>query len=123
MAKLPPGKSRGFASRYNAGPDLRGEDPLSPRNIEITLSPAEAEALHAALEDLLESGAGTPELERAYRLLGWKTLASREAATGLTGRIATMARESESLEEYEAARDEELGPIIQRLEGPENRDP
>ncbi len=82
---------------------------MSPRDIEITLSSAETEVLHAALEDLLESGAGTPELERTYRILGWKTLAARESATGL--------------EEYEAARDEELGPIIQRLEGPENRDP
>lgn len=90
--------------------------------MDISLSPAEADALHSTLEDLLESGAGTPELERAYRLVGWRLLAAR-GGTGLTGRLADMAREAETLEEFEAARDEELGPIIKRLESPENRDP
>ena len=91
------------------------------------LSLAEADALHAAAEDRLESGRETLELERAYRLLGWRMLAARGDAkggiSGLTGRMAAIARKAESLEEYEAARDRELGPIIRGLESPENRDP
>jgi hypothetical protein len=84
----------------------------------------EAEALHAALERLLE-GAGAdlcPWLERAYRLLGWRILAAK-GGTGLTGRIAELAREARSLEDYEAARARELGPILEGLERGENRDP
>ena len=96
--------------------------PEDERPVDLTLSPVEAEALHAAIEDRLESGRGTPELERAYRLLGWRILAAR-GGPGLTGRMANIAREAGSLEEYEAARDRELGPIIQGLERGENRDP
>ncbi len=83
---------------------------------------AEAEALHAALEDLLENGRGSPAVERAYRLLAWRILAAK-GGTGLTGRIAALAREASSLEDYEAARERELGPIIGGLERGENRDP
>jgi hypothetical protein len=87
------------------------------------MSLEEAEALHAALESRLEAG-GTvePRLERAYRLLGWRILAVK-GGTGLTGRIADLAREATTLEEYEAAREQMLGPIIQGLERGENRDP
>ena len=42
---------------------------------------------------------------------------------GLTGRIARLAREARSLEEYEAARERALGPILEGLERGENRDP
>ena len=94
------------------------EDPL----VELRLSPEEATALHAALEDLLEDGRRSPLLERPYRLLGWRILAAR-GGTGLTGRLAELAREADALEEYEAARDEALGPILEGLERGENRDP
>jgi len=100
--------------------------PHDERRVELALSPAEADALHAAIEDLLESGLGTPELQRAYRLLGWRILAAREGESGgagLIGRMAHIAREAGSLEDYEAARDQELGPIIGGLESGENRDP
>jgi hypothetical protein len=86
------------------------------------MSLEEAEALHAALESRLEAGAAEPRLERAYRLLGWRILAVK-GGTGLTGRIADLAREATTLEEYEAAREQMLGPIIQGLERGENRDP
>jgi hypothetical protein len=86
------------------------------------MSLEEAETLHAALESRLESGPSEPRLERAYRLLGWRILAAR-GGTGLTGRIAELARQAGSLEEYEAAREEMLGPIIEGLERGENRDP
>jgi hypothetical protein len=42
---------------------------------------------------------------------------------GLTQRIAGLAREAETLEEYEAMRDRALGPILDGLERGENRDP
>jgi hypothetical protein len=90
--------------------------------VELTLSLEEAEALHAALEGLLECGTDEPRLERAYRLLGWRILAAK-GGTGLTGRISGFAREARSLEEYEATRDELLGPILEGLERGENRDP
>lgn len=96
--------------------------PEDERLVSLSLSLEEADALHAALEEHLESGQGTPELEHAYRLLGWRMLAAR-VGSGLTGRMADIAREAKSLEEYEAARDRELGPIIQGLERGENRDP
>jgi hypothetical protein len=86
------------------------------------MSLEEAEALHAALESRLEDGTPEPRLERAYRLLSWRILAAR-GGTGLTGRIADLARRAGSLEEYEAAREEMLGPIIEGLESGENRDP
>lgn len=78
--------------------------------------------MHAALEELLEGGREDPLLERSYRVLGWRILAAR-GGTGLTGRIAGLAREAESLEEYEAARDRTLGPLLDGLERGENRDP
>ncbi len=99
--------------------------PVSPPGsspVELRLSPEEAEALYAVLEELLEGGRGDPLLERSYRMLGWRILAAR-GGTGLTGRIAGLAREAESLEEYEAARDRALGPILEGLESGENRDP
>lgn len=80
-----------------------------------------AEKLHAAIEDLLEAGRAEPELERAYRVLAWRILAAR-GGTGLTATMAEIARESRTVEEYEAARDRVLGPILGGLEGPENRD-
>ncbi|HEX2183134.1 MAG TPA: hypothetical protein VHH10_12700 [Rubrobacteraceae bacterium] len=86
------------------------------------MSLEEAEALHAALESRLEGGTAEPRLERAYRLLGWRILAEK-GGTGLTGRIAELARQAGSLEEYEAARELMLGPILEGLERPENRDP
>jgi aminoglycoside phosphotransferase (APT) family kinase protein len=90
--------------------------------VELRLSLDEAEALHAALEEMLEEGRGDPRLERSYRVRGWRILAVR-GGTGLTGRLAELAREAESLEEYEAARERALGPILDGLESSENRDP
>ncbi|MGH3085854.1 MAG: hypothetical protein ACRDSJ_00880 [Rubrobacteraceae bacterium] len=46
-----------------------------------------------------------------------------KGGSGLTGRLADIAREAETLEQFESSRDEELGPIIKGLESPENRDP
>lgn len=71
---------------------------------------------------MLESGKEDPLLERAYRVLGWRILAAR-GGTGLTARMANLAREAESVEEYESTRDEALGPILDGLERAENRDP
>ena len=90
--------------------------------VELWLSLDEADALHAALEELLEGDLESPHLERSYRLLGWRIVAAR-GGTGLTGRLAGLAREAETLEEYEAARDQALGPILDGLESAENRDP
>lgn len=81
-----------------------------------------AEALHSALEDLLEGGREDAALERAYRILAWRILAVRGGA-GLTARMAELARRAGSVEEYEAARDMALGPILDGLESAENRDP
>lgn len=96
--------------------------PRDESPVDISFSLEEADALHAAIEDRLETGGAAPELGRAYRLLGWRILAAR-GGSGLTGRVAALAREASNLEEYEAARDRELGPIIQGLERGENRDP
>jgi aminoglycoside phosphotransferase (APT) family kinase protein len=74
------------------------------------------------LEDLLENGHGAPSLEYAYRLLAWRILATR-GGSGLTARMSELAREARTLEEYEAARDRTLGPILDGLESAENRDP
>ena len=82
----------------------------------------EAEALYALLERLLESGEEDPRLEHSYRLLGCRLLAAK-GGRGLTGRIADLARDADSLEEYEAARERELGPVLEGLERGENRDP
>ena len=90
--------------------------------VELSLSLDEAESLHALLEDLLEKEGVDQGLERSYRLLGWRILAAR-GGTGLTGRIAVLAREADTLEEYEEARDLELGPVLDGLESAENRDP
>jgi hypothetical protein len=90
--------------------------------VELRIPLEEAEALHALLERLLEGGEQDPRLEHSYRLLGWRILAAR-GGTGLTGRIADLAREADSLEEYEAARERELGPVLDSLERGENRDP
>jgi hypothetical protein len=90
--------------------------------VELRLSLDEADVLHAALEELLEGGRADPLLERSYRLLGWRLLAAK-GGTGLTGRLAGLAREAETLEEYEAARERALGPILGGLENTENRDP
>jgi len=90
--------------------------------VELRLSPEEAEALHALLEERLEGGEQDPHLERSYRLLGWRILAARSGA-GLTGRMADLARDAEDLEQYEAARDRALGPVLDGLERGENRDP
>lgn len=97
--------------------------------VELSLPLETAEALHAALEGLLEEG-GRPDrcdnedavLERAYRMLAWRILAVKGGA-GLTGRMSELARNAGSVEEYEAARDEALGPILDGLENAENRDP
>jgi hypothetical protein len=45
--------------------------------VELRLSLDEADALHAALEELLEGGREDPRLERSYRVLGWRILAAR----------------------------------------------
>ena len=90
--------------------------------VELRLSLDEADALHAALEELLEGGPEDPRLERSHRVLSWRLLAAK-GGTGLTGRIAQLAREAQTLEEYEAARERTLGPILDGLESAENRDP
>ena len=94
-----------------------------PEDVELYLSIPEAEALHAGLEDLLEGGRGGPALERTYRVLGWRLLATRRGSSGLSGRLADLARSASSLEEYEAERERELGPLLEGLERGENRDP
>ena len=81
-----------------------------------------AEALHAALERLLESGRDEAILENVYRMLAWRILAVK-GGSGLTGQMAELAREAENVEEYEAARNRALGPILDSLESAENRDP
>lgn len=96
--------------------------PEEKPRVVLDLSPDEAQALHADLEKLLETGHGTEDLQRFYRLLGWRTLATK-GGTGLTARISELARQAETLEEYEAARNQFLGPILDGLERGENRDP
>ena len=81
-----------------------------------------AENLHAALEGLLEEGPADPTLQKAYRILAWRILAAR-GGTGLTATMAEIAREANTVEEYEVARDRALGPVLGALESPENRDP
>ncbi len=85
-----------------------------------------AEHLHGVVEDLLENGHEDPALERAYRILAWRILAARGEGGNGSGLIASMAeaaRDAETLEEYEATRNEVLGPILDGLESAENRDP
>ena len=92
--------------------------------VTLNLSPETAEKLHALLEDLLETGGTDPALEEAYRVLTWRILAAKgDTVTGLTATIAELARNARTVEEYEAARDAELGPLLGGLEAPENRDP
>ncbi|WP_273846240.1 hypothetical protein [Rubrobacter calidifluminis] len=88
----------------------------------LELSVGDARELHAALEELIESGLSDVRLLRFYRLLGWRILASCEGGGGLTGRLAELARRAETLEEYEATRERELGPILRALEDAEQRD-
>lgn len=90
--------------------------------MDLLLSLEEAEALHVALEESLQGGLTRPELERIYRLLEWRILATR-GGTGLTAHLSDLARNASTLEEYEIARDEYLGPILGGLERGENRDP
>ena len=91
--------------------------------VDLKLPLKTAETLHAALEDLLESGGNDEaDLERAYRTLAWRILTVKDGS-GLTGRMAALARDAGSVEEYEATRDEALGPILDSLESAENRDP
>ena len=104
-----------------------GNEPTGEPNVDLSLPLASAEALHTTLEEVLESGAfegakRRDDLERAYRVLAWRILAAK-GGTGLTGRMAEIARRANSVEEYEAARDEALGPILDGLESAENRDP
>jgi hypothetical protein len=96
--------------------------PDNELTVSLSLPLKTAEALHAILEDLLESGRNEAVLEEAYRVLAWRILAVKNGA-GLTGRLSELARGAESLEEYETARDEVLGPILDGLESAENRDP
>ncbi len=96
--------------------------PQVPIEVELSLPLEAAEALHAALEDLLEGGREDATLEQAYRVLAWRILATR-GGSGLTARMADLARQASSVEEYEAARDRALGPILDGLESAENRDP
>lgn len=98
---------------------MSGEE---PKEAQVSLPMSEAETLHAALEERLESGGRDHELELAYRRLGWRLLAAREGS-GLTARLAEIARDADTLEEFEHRRDEELGPILGGLESGENRDP
>ncbi len=97
---------------------MYGDEPA----VNLRLSLKTAEALHAALEDLIEGGREEAALERVYRVLTWRILAVK-GGTGLTGRMAELARQAESIEEYEATRDRVLGPILDGLESAENRDP
>jgi hypothetical protein len=126
VARLPAKLTGRPPTRHNPGPNISGETPLtspgeSPQ-VNLPLTVPEAEALHATLEKLLEGGLEDPLIERSYRALGWRILASK-GGTGLTARIAEIAREATSLEEYESERDRALGPILEGLEHGENRDP
>jgi len=126
VAFLPRGLTRRLASRHYAGQDLPGESPLIPADnlkpVDLRLSLEEARALHAALEEIVESGREDPPLSRAYRILNWRILAASEGS-GLTRRMSELARQANNAEEYEAARDDALGPILEGLERGENRDP
>ncbi len=90
--------------------------------VDLSLPLKTAETLHAALEDLIEGARDEATLQRAYRILAWRILAVR-GGTGLTARMSEIARNAKTVEEYEAERDRALGPILQGLESPENRDP
>lgn len=102
--------------------DETGNKSQGPAEVALSLPLETAEALHTALEDLLEGGREDAALERAYRVLAWRILAAR-GGSGLTAHMAELARQASSVEEYEAARDSALGPILDSLESAENRDP
>ncbi len=102
--------------------DETSNKPQEPVEVELSLPLEAAEALHATLEALLEGGRDEAALQRTYRILAWRILAAK-GGTGLTGRIAELAREARSVEEYEATRDGSLGPLLDSLESAENRDP
>ena len=91
-------------------------------SVALNLPLRTAEKLHAALEELLEEGRADPALEEAYRVLAWRILAVK-GGSGLAAQMAEIARQAKTVEEYEAARDKALGPILGGLESPENRDP
>lgn len=97
-------------------------EPDETEQVDLALSAAESQSAHAALERALENGEGDENLELAYRRLGWRILAAK-GGSGLTARLAEIARNAESLEQFERERDEELGPILEGLESGENRDP
>ena len=97
---------------------MSGDEPT----VDLRLPLKTAEDLHAVLEDLLQSGREEAALKRAYRILAWRILAAK-GGTGLTGQMAELARGACSVEEYEAARDGALGPLLDGLESAENRDP
>lgn len=92
------------------------------REVDLSLTLAEAERAHAVLEHVLENGEGDETLELAYRRLGWRLLAAR-TGSGLTAKLAEIARNAETLEQFERERDAELGPVLEGLENGENRDP
>jgi hypothetical protein len=105
---------------------VNGDEVGGTPTVQLSLPLETAEALHAVLENLLEddqrNNGEEASLERLYRVLAWRILALKSGA-GLTGRMAHLAREARTVEEYEAARDRALGPILDGLENAENRDP
>ena len=105
---------------------MNGDEVGGTPTVQLSLPLEAAEALHAVLENLLEddqrNNSEVASLERVYRVLAWRILALK-SGTGLTGRMAQLAREARTVEEYEAARDRALGPILDGLENAENRDP
>jgi hypothetical protein len=105
---------------------VNGNEVGNTPTVQLSLPLEAAEALHAVLENLLEdderNNSEEANLERVYRVLAWRILALK-SGTGLTGRMAQIAREARTVEEYEAARDRALGPILDGLENAENRDP
>jgi hypothetical protein len=105
---------------------VNGNEVGNTPTVQLSLPLEAAEALHAVLENLLEdderNNSAEANLERVYRVLAWRILALK-SGTGLTGRMAQIAREARTVEEYEAARDRALGPILDGLENAENRDP
>jgi hypothetical protein len=82
----------------------------------------QAQLLRNLLEDAVEDRPDDADARLLLRLLSWRMLAVKEGS-GLTGRLAELARVSPTLEAFEAARDEELGPILDALEDHQNRDP
>ena len=106
---------------------MNGDEVGNTPTVQLSLPLEAAETLHAVLENLLEddqrNNGEVASLERVYRVLAWRILALKSGTGGLTGRMAQLAREARTVEEYEAARDRALGPILDGLENAENRDP